>query len=573
MKTIKRSITMLLLIALCMPLALAQPAQDKQREARPINPVAQDVLIIIQQEQVRFTARRGVTEMQLQIFDQAGQLVYDSGAVTDPELKWDLQQAGGEAVKSGLYGYTLSVKEAGAETARVRRGHFIVDRARERDGKTDRLWITSQNESGVGTELTVARNENVTIAGASAPGEHKGMRGADDTARDGEGAAHNGGSESKDGTLTAMADPISGTPGMIPKFITQTELGDSLIIERDGSIGVGTVAPKGMLEVAGNWDGQYGALTISGDKPTIRFFGGAISGSQQWLLHQGSDGGGSLQFFNGGTTGAWKNVMSLTPNGTVGIGTTSPMSSSRLHVVGNSTATAVWGETASGTGVVGYATDGSGVVGVAGPNGYAGDFRGTVKVRGNLIPADYGMFNLGEPPYYYWRAVYALNGTIQTSDARLKTGVTDLRYGLRELMQLRPVTFEWKDHSDRQRHLGLIAQETEQIIPEAVMRTANADTPLGMNYTTLIPVVIRAIQEQQSALTTLKNENETLQQRNAALQRQNADLDARLMALEQTIEQFMAAAVSDSRDQATAASSVSQGDASLKKEKRGQAQR
>jgi hypothetical protein len=87
--------------------------------------------------------------MQLQIFDQAGQLVYDSGAVTEAELTWALRPADGEAVKSGLYAYTLSVKEAGAEAARVRRGHFIVDRAVERGGKTDRVWITSQNESGV----------------------------------------------------------------------------------------------------------------------------------------------------------------------------------------------------------------------------------------------------------------------------------------------------------------------------------------------------------------------------------------------------------------------------------------
>jgi hypothetical protein len=46
--------------------------------------------------------------------------------------------------------YTLSVIEAGAETSRVRRGHFIVDRAKDRDLQTDRLWITSQNDNGVG---------------------------------------------------------------------------------------------------------------------------------------------------------------------------------------------------------------------------------------------------------------------------------------------------------------------------------------------------------------------------------------------------------------------------------------
>ena len=168
---------MLLCISLCAPLAQAAPSSDKRQDAQTTNTIAQDVLIIIQQEQVRFTAQRAVAEMQLQIFDQAGQLVYDSGAVTGPELTWVLRQANGEAVKSGLYAYTLSIKEAGAETARMRRGHFIVDRARERDGQTDRLWITSQNESGVGTELTVARNEGETIAGTSATSEGTGACG------------------------------------------------------------------------------------------------------------------------------------------------------------------------------------------------------------------------------------------------------------------------------------------------------------------------------------------------------------------------------------------------------------
>src|SRR5262249_40189659 len=143
MKTISHLIVMLLSLSLYMPLIKAQPAPDKQQEAQKTNRIAQDVLIIMQKEQVRFTAPSAVEEMRLEIFDQAGSLVYDSGAVTGPELTWVLRQADGEAVKSGLYAYTLSVKEAGAADARVRRGHFIVDRGRGRDGPADRLWDRS----------------------------------------------------------------------------------------------------------------------------------------------------------------------------------------------------------------------------------------------------------------------------------------------------------------------------------------------------------------------------------------------------------------------------------------------
>jgi hypothetical protein len=208
---------MLFSISLCMPMAQAQPAPDKRQEAQTTNTIAQDVLIIIQQEQVRFTARKAVEEMRLQIFDQAGQLVYDSGSVTGQELTWVFRQAGGEAVKSGLYAYTLSVKEAGDAEARLRRGHFIVDRAKDRDGKTDRLWITSQNDSGVGAELTVARNEDVTIAGTS---DRKIVGTAEGAARDDEGAL-------KSDANAALAAPISGTAGRIAKFVSAKDLGNS----------------------------------------------------------------------------------------------------------------------------------------------------------------------------------------------------------------------------------------------------------------------------------------------------------------------------------------------------------
>src|SRR5262245_51005669 len=100
---INRYVVMLLSILLCAPLTQARPMQDRRQETQSANTMAQDVLIVIQQEKVRFTAQKQVTEMQLQVFDQSGQVVYDSGAVTESELTWILRQADGETVKSGLY--------------------------------------------------------------------------------------------------------------------------------------------------------------------------------------------------------------------------------------------------------------------------------------------------------------------------------------------------------------------------------------------------------------------------------------------------------------------------------------
>lgn len=581
MKTVKRSITMLLYMLFGMLVAQAQTAPDTRQEAQANNPIAQDVTIIIQQEQVRFTSPKTVAEMQLQVFDQAGQLVYDSGAVSESELKWVLRQSNGEAVKSGLYAYTLTVKEAGAETARVRRGHFIVDRAKERDGQTDRLWITSQNDSGVGTELTAAINEGVTIAGMSAPSEPRSMQPAEGTARNDAGTVHKGESKSKNGKAEMATQAANGTLGRIAKFISVTDLGDSGIIEQNGNVGIGTTNPISKFHIVSGASDYLPPRLQSSATSTFAagfdFYHGSTGKGYVGVPDAGTGiAPGEMLVYGVGTTSLWaggQRSLTITPDfGNVGIGTATPLPHTRLHVVAFPYAVGVYGESTDSAGVMGVTTDGNGVYGTSGPNGNAGYFNGKVKVAGHVLPANTAMYDLGSPSYR-WQTVWTVSGTMTTSDGRLKKGVTNLRYGLRELMQLRPVSFEWKDNSDGQQHLGFIAQETEKIIPEAVARAANPDTPLGMNYSTLIPVVIKAIQEQQNTLTTLKNDNEALQQRNTTLQRQNADLETRLLALEQSMQQFRVAVGSGTRDQAPSVSSVSQGVASLQKQQREQARR
>jgi hypothetical protein len=81
---------------------------------------------------------------------------------------------------------------------------------------------------------------------------------------------------------------------------------------------------SGKITAEANWTGEEGALTLVGDKPTIRFTGGAISGNQSWILHLGSNGSGSLEFFKRTGAASWASALSLTPTGNVGIGTSFP---------------------------------------------------------------------------------------------------------------------------------------------------------------------------------------------------------------------------------------------------------
>ncbi|HVV48572.1 MAG TPA: tail fiber domain-containing protein [Polyangia bacterium] len=120
--------------------------------------------------------------------------------------------------------------------------------------------------------------------------------------------------------------------------------------------------------------------------------------------------------------------------------------------------------------------------------------------NGDVVPLADNTYKLGISGFR-WSAVWAANGTIQTSDARLKQDVRDIKYGLPEILKLRPVTFRWKSGDDTSAvHMGLIAQETEKVVPEAVVHGAKASDPLGMEYTSLIPVLVKAIQTQQKTI-------------------------------------------------------------------------
>jgi len=129
-----------------------------------------------------------------------------------------------------------------------------------------------------------------------------------------------------------------------------------------------------------------------------------------------------------------------------------------------------------------------------------------------------------------WTAVWSVDGTINTSDARMKKGIVNLNYGLSQIMQLRPVSFQWKDRKDGQLNLGLIAQEVAEVIPEAVVKAKDEATTMGLNYSSLVPVLIKAVQEQQS---TLERKDAEIK----AVKAENDALNARLAAIEQLLQQ------------------------------------
>lgn len=106
------------------------------------------------------------------------------------------------------------------------------------------------------------------------------------------------------------------------------------------------------------------------------------------------------------------------------------------------------------------------------------------------------------------------SGTVigtQTSDERLKDIEPDFSYGLEQVKALKPISFVRKDDPEQVRRIGFGAQTTKPIVPEAVYDTREeiegedaAETKLAMDYTSLIPVLVKAIQELEAKVASLE---------------------------------------------------------------------
>jgi hypothetical protein len=114
---------------------------------------------------------------------------------------------------------------------------------------------------------------------------------------------------------------------------------------------------------------------------------------------------------------------------------------------------------------------------------------------------------------------------IATSDARLKEQIAPLEYGLEEVLQLRPVTWKWKSRPEESVQVGLIAQEVEKVLPELVTKGKSEEDMRGLNYTGLLPVLIKALQQQQAAL---QEQKATIMEQKAAMK----ELNSRIATLE-----------------------------------------
>lgn len=141
-----------------------------------------------------------------------------------------------------------------------------------------------------------------------------------------------------------------------------------------------------------------------------------------------------------------------------------------------------------------------------------------------------------------FREIWSTNALNTSSDRRLKKDISALKYGLEAVMKLQAVSYHWKKSIDSKLHLGFIAQDVEKIVPEIVSKSNISDAEFeksekkgeivtdtyGIEYTGLIPVLVKAIQEQQRIIEGKSLEIDQLREK---LQKMS-DLEARLNSIE-----------------------------------------
>jgi hypothetical protein len=349
---------------------------------------------------------------------------------------------------------------------------------------------------------------------------------------------------------------------LITKAFNGSTFLDALTIKSDGNVGIGTASPtQGKVDIldAGDYDAHTGhGLTINSNANnayTSMYMGADDSVDAAYIQSAGRN------------TSFTSKKLLLNPNGgNVGIGTISP--SEKLSVlgghisVGDSTGVAgtefllegyreiylgaKYGNTSirttydigtNASDMLFYTASGgtttteamrinsAGEMLVGATTNSATSDPGiknlndgrlfTVATYNNNTQESLSMYSTGASAYRFYvgwgGTIYATSTSISAiSDIRYKENVRDLDDGLSKIMALQPRKFDWKEGKGRdiKNDRGWIAQEIETVFPDLVDdwkdEAPEGEEPYKAVRPDLIPVLVKAIQEQQTIIESLE---------------------------------------------------------------------
>ena len=100
------------------------------------------------------------------------------------------------------------------------------------------------------------------------------------------------------------------------------------------------------------------------------------------------------------------------------------------------------------------------------------------------------------------------NGTTtsfnQTSDERAKESIVDSPSASADIDSIQVRSFDWIETGEHQKY-GTIAQELQSIAPYAVYKPENSEDMMGVDYSKLVPMLIKEIQSLRTRVQKLEN--------------------------------------------------------------------
>jgi hypothetical protein len=295
------------------------------------------------------------------------------------------------------------------------------------------------------------------------------------------------------------------TAATVPFTITGSAPNNAVFVDSTGRVGLRTATPVLDLHIA------------TGNTPAHRLEQTSAGGftAQTWDI-AGNEANFFVRDVTGGSRlplrirpGAPTSSIDINASGFVGMGTASP--TQKLHLFSGGTTDNVLMQIQNGTRNWSL-----------GINGASDFFRITDNTAGvaRLTILNNGRVGIGTNAP---DQVFSVNGDASKtgggswqsfSDERLKNIKGRFNSGLKAVMQLQPIRYEYKPDNalglkSEGDHIGFGAQAVQKIIPEAV--TSNANGYLMVNNDPILWTMLNAIKEQQKEIAELKGQVRRLQ--------------------------------------------------------------